>query len=206
MSYDVDEMNSIGAEINRQIKEHVVYNISVEDVIEGVQRLKLGKSDGEGLNSDHIIHGPIILYVLFTLVFNNMLVHGYISNSMLVGTMVPIPKDKRQLVCTADNVRAITLSNIVAQLFDVILVSKEQYALVTSHLQFGFKQNMSTTHCKYVMMETMSHYNVNGSNVYALMFDASKAFDRVVIIWCFVLENISNDATGVLHPVGYGAC
>ena len=53
VSYDVDEMNSIGADI----KEHV-YNISVEDIIEGVQRLKLGKSDGEeGLNSDHIIHG-----------------------------------------------------------------------------------------------------------------------------------------------------
>ena len=66
MSYDVDETNSIGAEINMQIKEHV-YNISIEDVIEGVQRLKLGKLDGEnGLNSDHIIHGPRILYVLLT--------------------------------------------------------------------------------------------------------------------------------------------
>ena len=52
MSYHVDEMNSIGAEINKQIKEHGVYDISVEDVIEGVQRLKLDKSDGEeGLNS-----------------------------------------------------------------------------------------------------------------------------------------------------------
>ena len=27
VSYDVDEMNSIGAEINKQVKEHVVYNI-----------------------------------------------------------------------------------------------------------------------------------------------------------------------------------
>ena len=29
------------------------------------------------------------------------------------------------------------------------------------------------------MMETISYYNANGSNVYALMLDASKAFDRV---------------------------
>ena len=101
MLYDVDEMISIGADINRQIKEHVVYNISVEDVIESGQRLKLGKSDGEeGLNSDHIIHGPRILHVLLTLVFNSMLIHGHSPDSMLVGTMVPMPKDKRQCACT----------------------------------------------------------------------------------------------------------
>ena len=62
------KINSIGAEINMQIKEHVVYNISLEDVIEGVQ---LGKPDGEeGLNSDHI-HSPRIFYVLLTLVFSH---------------------------------------------------------------------------------------------------------------------------------------
>ena len=85
-------MNSIDAEI----KEHGVYNISVEDIIEGVQRLKLGKSKGEeGLNSDHVIHGPRILYVLLTLVFNCMLVHRYSPDAMLVGTMAPIPNDNR---------------------------------------------------------------------------------------------------------------
>ena len=65
--------------------------ISVNDVIQGVQRLKLGKSDGEkGLNSGHIIsyhimYTPRILYVLLTLVFNSMY-------SMLVGIMVAVLK------------------------------------------------------------------------------------------------------------------
>ena len=55
----------MGGEISRQINEHVVCNVSVEEVIEGVQRLKLGMSGGEdGLNSYHIIHGPRILYLL----------------------------------------------------------------------------------------------------------------------------------------------
>ena len=125
VSYDVDEMNIINTEINKQIKENVAYDISVDEVIEGVQRLKLGKSDGEeGLNSNHIIHGTKILFVLLALIFNNMLVHGFSPDSMLVGTMVPIPKDKRQLVCTSD----------------VVILCKEQNALATSHLQFGFKK------------------------------------------------------------------
>ena len=38
----------------------------------------------------------------------------------------------------SDSSRTITLSNIVAKLFDVIILSKEQYALTTSHLQFFF--------------------------------------------------------------------
>ena len=47
MSYDVNKMNRIGAEINRQINNFFLYNITVEEVIEGVQRLELVKSDGE---------------------------------------------------------------------------------------------------------------------------------------------------------------
>ena len=42
-----------------------------------------------------------------------------IAQTLLVGTMVPIPKDKRQLACTLDNFSDITLSNIVAKLFDL---------------------------------------------------------------------------------------
>ena len=75
-----------------------------------------------------------------------------------------------------DNFRAIILGSIVAKLFDIVILSKEQNALATSHLQFGIKQNMSTTHCTYVMMETISYYNANGSNVYALMLDGSNVY------------------------------
>ena len=74
MSYDVDETNVINTENNKKIKENVAYYISVDEVIEGVQRLKLGKLDGEeGLNSNHIIHGPKILFVLLALIFNSIL-------------------------------------------------------------------------------------------------------------------------------------
>ena len=38
---------------------------------------------------------------------------------------------------------------------------------------------MSTTQCTYSMLETVNYYNFNKSNVFLLMQDASKAFDRV---------------------------
>ena len=178
--YDAEEMRSIELEIDRQVNASAVYVICVDDLVKGIQSLKMGKSGGEeGMSSDHIIRGPKILYVLLTLVINSMLVHGLSPDSMLVGTMVPIPKDRRQLVCASDNFRAITLSSIVGKLLDILILSKEHEALKTSHMQFGFKADMSTTLCTYVMMETVSYYNAQRSNVYVLMLDASKAFDRV---------------------------
>ena len=67
--------------------------------------------------------------MLLTLVFNSMLVHGLSSDSMFVATMVPIPKDRRQLVCASDNFRAITLISIVGKLLDILILSKEHEAL-----------------------------------------------------------------------------
>ena len=67
-----------------------ITEISIEVVIEGVQRLKLDTSDGkEDLNNYHIKYGPRIIYVLLTLVFNSILVHGDNPDQ----TMVPIQKD-----------------------------------------------------------------------------------------------------------------
>ena len=41
--------------------------------------------------------------------------------------------------------------------------------------------------CSYSMLETVNYYNFNQSNVFVLMLDASKAFDRVN--YCKLLEN-----------------
>ena len=173
---DNGEMISIDTEINNRVKDGVTaYNICVDDTVKCVRRLKLGKSDGEeGLSSDHIINGPRLLYGLLTMVFNSMLIHGVSPESMpLRGTMIPIPKNRRQLRCTSDNFRAITLSSIVGKLLDLIIMSKEQGVLLTLQLQFCFKENMSTTQCTYVMQETISYYiifkahsRLMGPNIY----------------------------------------
>ncbi len=72
------------------------YVITVSDVIKGIGHLKHGKSEGiEGLYSDYLINGCDSLYVYLTMIFNAMLIHSISPESMLLGTMVPIPKDKR---------------------------------------------------------------------------------------------------------------
>ena len=61
-----------------------------------VSKLKCNKSDGRlGHSTDHIINGTNKLCVYLSLLFTEILRHGYIPNAMLISTMVPIPKNKK---------------------------------------------------------------------------------------------------------------
>ena len=46
-------------------------------------------------------------------------------------------------------------------------------------LTICFQKRDVHTQCTYIMLETVTYYNFNKSNVCVLMLDATKAFDRV---------------------------
>ena len=51
--------------------------------------------------------------------------------------------------------------------------------IISSGLQFGFKPRSSTATCTFVLYEVIKYYNNSKTDVYMMMLDASKAFDRV---------------------------
>ncbi len=170
---------------------HNDYVITVADVIKSVAHLKQGKIDGkEGLISDNIIHGTHSLYVPLTIVFNAMLIHGVSPKSMILGTMIPIHKNKKKSLCNSDNYRVIALSSIIGNILDWVILIKECHVLKSSILQFGFKNNLSITQCTFCVMETVNYYNFNRCNVYVLVLDATKAFDQVM--YCKLFRELSN--------------
>ena len=180
--YDCNVMTNILHEVNSRICQDslITHTIMVEDVTAAVNKLKHGKTDGmEGMCSDHIINGPQVLLVYLSFILNCMLTHGISPDSVICGTMVPIPKGKFKQLTVSDNYRAITLSSIIGKIFDLIVMDKEKHNLYTSDLQFGFKDHVSTTMCTFAMNEVISYYRHKNSNVYVLMLDATKAFDRV---------------------------
>jgi len=118
--------------------------------------------------------------ISLSLVYNSMIVHGVSPEVLLTGLMVPIPKDKKKSLCSSDNYRAIALNSILCKILDLVILKKESHALYSCDQQFGFKAGVSTTHCTFVLQETISFYNYNHTNVYTLLLDASKAFDRVM--------------------------
>ena len=58
---------------------------------------------------------------------------------------------------------------------------------MTSDQQFGFKQKHSTIQCTFAVNEIINHYNMNGTDVKAILLDASKTFGRVQYVKLFRL-------------------
>ncbi len=89
-------------------------------MIKSIGHLKRGKTDGtESLYSDHHINDCDSLDVYLTMMFNAMLIHGISPESMRLGTMVPIPKNRRhmQSLCI--------MSSLIGKFLDWIMLIKE---------------------------------------------------------------------------------
>ena len=143
--YDTEEMKRIESEVLSRVQRGSDNNycITVQDVLNAVTHLKLGKSDGsEGLFSDHFINGTRKLYVFLSILFTLFLCHGFSPDSMILGTIIPISKDKKKSLCSSSNYRAIALISILSKILDWIILIKEQHSLCSSELQFGFKKRL----------------------------------------------------------------
>ena len=161
------------------------------------------------LFSDHFINGTLRFFTLISLLFTSMLSHGVAPTGLLLSTIVPVPKDKRGSKSDSNNYRAIAISSILGKLFDSIIIKDQHLSLITDDLQFGFKENSSTITCTQLLVETIEYYNINNTDCYMLLLDASKAFDRIEYVrlfkllregnMCFATDNcyvyLTNDAS-----------
>ena len=108
-----------------------------------------------------------------------MLVHGIAPDEFLLGTMIPLIKNPRGNKQSSDNYRSLTIGTDMSKILEIIIKKQQSDALSTSDLQFGFKENSSTTMCTFMVLETIQYFRSKGSNVNVLLLDALKAFNRV---------------------------
>ena len=154
--------------------------VTVTEVCGMNSKLKINKSDGlTGSSSDHFVYAPHRFAVLFTMLINVMLVHGYMPDDMLASVLVPIPKDPRASLTNSGNYRAIALYSSMGKIVDMLISDRYSNQLMTSNAQFAFKKCHSTSMCTALVKEVVSYYNGRNTNVYACLLDATKAFDCV---------------------------
>ena len=156
-----------------------------DNVSKAISKLKVGKHDGSlPLTSDNIINSTDVLNGHLALLFSVMVRHGFSPEGMLVGTMVPIPKCRWNKT-SSSNYRSITISSLLGKVLDNIILEKEAANLTTNDLQFSYKPGASTTMCSSMIRETISYFVHKNTDVYGLVLDATKAFDRVNYIKLF---------------------
>ena len=154
----------------------VVYS----DVIKAVNSLKHEKNDGDkGLTSNHLLYGSTLYFEVLTKLINACFVHGYQPDCLSLSTIVSIPKDQHGDICSDVNYRGISLCSSICKVFDYIMINRNTESLKTSPQQYAYKEYHGTTLCTLMVKETVNHYLNNGSNVYSVFLDATKAFDRV---------------------------
>jgi hypothetical protein len=178
----MDELHGLSNEINNNINVHDWNRIKIlpDSIKQCIKRLKVGKSDGNvNFYSDHLINSGNRLYVILSILFNAMLIHGHTPDDLLDSSIISIPKDRKSSLSNSNNYRGISLFNAICKIFDMLIIDLFRDELNTSDMQFGFKGKHSTNICTAIYIETVSHFVNNNSNVYSCLLDASKAFDRV---------------------------
>ena len=122
---------------------------------------------------------PDILYHHLAEVIKSFLVHGHVSQHLLLATLVPLVKDKLADICSSSNYRSIAISSILLKLLDWIVIICYGHLLKLDDLQFGFQKENSTSLCSWMVFETIDCYIRSGSIVYGVLMDCTKAFDTI---------------------------
>ncbi|MCG8430991.1 MAG: reverse transcriptase family protein, partial [Candidatus Omnitrophica bacterium] len=190
VSYNNGEMTMIKEEINTLISSRCncttatcrsLHGTTVADIKDAVGLLNWNKNDGlTGLSTNHLKRGTDRLFILISVLVTGILQHGYIPQEMLKSTIVPIPKNLKKSLSDSSNYRAIALNSPMCKLLEAVILNKCSDTLSSSDMQFGYKKGLSTSSCTYVVNEVVQYYKNGGSSVYAMLLDASQAFDRVV--------------------------
>ena len=145
-----------------------------------IKELPLSKSPGlDEISNEHLKYSSHRITTLLALLFESILIHGFLPQNMIKSAITPIVKDKTEDITKKNNYRPITLTPVILKLLEKVLYTRCADYLFTNSHQFGFKKAHSTELCVFALKEVINFYLSRESNVFMCLLDASKAFDRV---------------------------
>jgi hypothetical protein len=115
------------------------------------------------------------LLFFFRFIFHN----GVIPDEFNFTHIIPIKKDKNNSINDINNLRPISISNALAQIFERLLMTKINSINNTHINQFGYKNKTSCTHILFAFKETITWFLENNKHCFASFLDAIKAFDNL---------------------------
>ena len=154
-------------------------NLITGDVVKAaVSRLKPGKGDVTGsYTSDAIKACPDSFFQCLADVFRSWLIHGTVTLSFLACAFLPLFKGGLKDPAKTDSYRAVAGASVILKIFDYVILNIWGDLLGSDSLQFGYKQNTSTTQCSWLVMEVAGYYQRMGTPCMVGLLDCSKAFD-----------------------------
>ena len=160
------------------VDKQYVSRISIKEIIKDMKNSNTRGYDGmnnnmiKGSNSE-------LCYDKITTLINAILNTGYIPKNLNRSIIIPIIKDKTKKTFEVNNYRPISVSNVLAQILEKVILLKCSKLYNSSILQFGFKKSVSTMHPLFLLKELMHKHKKEKSPLYIAFLDSEKAYDSV---------------------------
>ena len=163
--------------MNRTSLEDVL-RVTPSVVKEATKKLKPGKSDPVfSFGSDCFKNSPDVLFVNLANILQGFLIHGHVTQILLLATLIPLIKDKLASHNISKNYRSIALSSIMLKLLDWVFIILHGETFGLNDFQFAYQEGHSTTMATWAVLETVDYFLRNGSEVFTCAMDMTAAFD-----------------------------
>ena len=114
-----------------------------------------------------------ILAKIFSKIINNMIMPSILN----ISKIIPIVKDEKGDLASANNLRPISISDTIATVFEKLMLNIIKKRIEDEEQQFGFKANSSCNHAIFVMRETIINNLSKNKPTHKLAIDFRRAFD-----------------------------
>ena len=122
-SHDTSSKNAVMHELSN-LKSSYFERFSHNEVQEAVKNIKNGKSAGkDGVYGEHFKYAHESINVLLALVFNCMVIHGFLPDNLMDTLLVPLIKDKKGNVTHSDNYRPQAITCLASKIREFFLES-----------------------------------------------------------------------------------
>lgn len=175
--------------IEEEVKKHfnelkdINYDVRVseESIMDSISELKSHKACGvDGICNEMLKCGgnpPRSLVYLLKVFYSSILNTGHIPSGLCVSLLKPIPK--KGTMNGPSDYRPISISSVLATIFETVLLERMSFIRETSATQFGYKANTSCKSTFFVVNEVMQYYQAGHSPLHIVALDAKKAFDKL---------------------------
>ena len=154
-----------------------------EEILKAVKKLKNNKSNGiDKILNEHIKSTIGIMCPIYVKLFNMILDSGIVPESLSLGDILPIYKNKGS-IHQPENYRPITLLSCFGKLFTAMINSRissyfEENQIIDS-CQAGFRKGFSTTDNLFIIQSLVEIAKGNKNKLFCAFVDFKQAFDTV---------------------------
>ena len=117
-----------------------------------LQKLPLNKAPGpDCISAEHLLYADESLRFFLSELLNMCIIQGYIPNSCLNTSVIPICKNKNGNMSYTSNYSPVAVATVVSKLLEHFILSHISPLLGTTDNQFGFKGGHSTDQCTFLV-------------------------------------------------------